>query len=357
VSTQRRRVARLRVASQRATGGAGSPGELVQHLFAVQAQEFASARWALGLRLPGSTDDSILLALERREIVRSWPLRGTLHLVPPEDLRWMLELSRPRHAKPAAKRREQLGITDRELARAGDVAIEAMTGGRSVRRDALLSAWEAVGIPTGGRAYHLLWHLGSEGIIVFGAPDGRQPTFALLDEWIAHSRRLEGDEALAEVARRYFRSHGPATVRDLAWWSSMTLADARRGLELVRPEFAALELDGETLFYDPTLETAAAGVLAMPGFDELVLGYQDRSVSVAPENLTKVLPGKNGQFLATVLLDGVAVATWRRERETSTVVSVALQPFDDRSPARLGAGFAKAMRRYGSFLGKDVEVL
>lgn len=356
--TAHRRVTRLRIASQRATGGAESPGELVRHLFAVQAQEFASARWALGLRLPGSTDDGIRNVLEDRAFVRSWPLRGTLHFVPPEDLRWLLDLSRPRHATAAAKRREQLGIARGELARAGDIAIAELSGGRSMRRDALLRAWEAAGIPTGGqRAYHLLWQLGSEGILVFAAPDGRQPTFALLDEWIAHSRRLEGDEALAELAARYFRAHGPATVRDLAWWSSMTLADARRGLELARPTLAEFELDGETLFHDPALEPAPPGVLAVPGFDELVLGYQDRSRCVAPEHLQRIVPGKNGLFLPTVLLDGVAVATWRRVRANAKAVTIALEPFEARPPARLAAGFAKAMRRYAAFAGTRVEVV
>lgn len=192
---------------------------------------------------------------------------------------------------------------------------------------------------------------------MFATPDGRQPTFALFDEWIAHSRRLEGDEALAELALRYFRSHGPATVRDLAWWSSMTLADARRGLELAKPQLAELELDGQALFHDPALEPAPSGVLAVPGFDELVLGYQERSVCVAPEHLQRVFPGKNGLFLATVLLDGVAVATWRRVKERSTTVSVALEAFETRPPARLNAGFVQAMQRYAAFTGKRVEVV
>ncbi len=132
-------------------------------------------------------------------------MRGTLHFTAPEDLRWMLAIAHERQGTWAAKRRGDLGITDEELERAGRIAGDELSGGRLARRDALLAAFTAGGVPVDGqRAYHLLWNLGHRSLIVFGPPDGKQPTFALLDEWIGTHRDLSGAEALGEFARRYF---------------------------------------------------------------------------------------------------------------------------------------------------------
>jgi hypothetical protein len=324
-------------------------------MLAMQAQDLPGARWSVGVRLPGSTNVTVERALASGEIVRSWPMRGTLHLVAPEDLGWMLAISGPRQSKWAAKRRGDLAITDAELARAGDIAVGLMAGGRAVRRDRLLEAWAAAGIPTTGqRGYHLLWNLGHAGLIVFGPSDGKQPTFTLLEEWVQHRRRLEGDEALGEFAARYFRSHGPATVQDFAWWASITLGDARKALAIANRGLEMREYGGVPHYFAPGLEPAAAAVHALPGFDEYMLGYRDRSPALPAEYSDRIVPGNNGLFLPTIVVDGAIVGTWKRT-ETSKVVRI--EPIGFRPlTTRAIAGFRRAIARYGEFTGKAVEV-
>ena len=353
----RREITALRLSAQRIAGSGDlrTPADVARWMLALQSQDLPGARWALGLRLPGSTEADVERALATGEIVRSWPLRGTLHIVAPEDLAWMLDIAARRQATWAAKRRHDLGISDKQLARAGDIAVELMAGGRSVRRDALLAAWEGRGIPTTAqRGYQLLWSLGHAKLIVFGPPDAKQPTFALFEEWVTVHRVLDGDEALAELATRYFGSHGPATDRDLAWWASITLGDARRGIAAAE----GLELrdfGGVGHHLASGLEPAASGVHALPGFDEYLLGYQDRSAAVAAEFAQRIVPGSNGMFLPTVIVDGEVVGTWKRT-DRAALATVELSEFTGLTKTAR-AGVERALRRYGAFVGKPVEVL
>ncbi|MCU1409773.1 MAG: hypothetical protein JWR04_480 [Rhodoglobus sp.] len=323
-------------------------------MLALQSQDLPGARWAIGLRLPGCTDADVERALGAGEIVRSWPMRGTLHIVAPEDLGWMLDIAAVRQATWAAKRRRDLEITDEQLAGAGNIAAALMRGGSAVRRDALLSAWEERGIPTTGqRGYHLLWNLAHAKLIVFGPPDAKQPTFALFEEWVTSHRALSGDEALAELATRYFRSHGPATERDFAWWASITLGDARKGIAAAEG-LERRDFDGVGHYLAAGLEAAASGVYALPGFDEYMLGYQDRSPALAAEYAPRIVPGNNGMFLPTVVVDGEVVGTWKRI-ESAKKATVELSEF--RSMTKKGrAGLERALRRYGEFIGKPVEL-
>lgn len=354
-SSTHRELTALRLTAQGiATRNFTGPFEVVRHMLAMQAQDFPGAKWSVGLRLPAATDAAIEVSLAAGEIARSWPLRGTLHFVPAEDLGWLLALSGPRLATRAAKRRNELGITDAQLARAGELAREALAGGRVLRRDRLLDAFQRGGVPTTGqRAYHLLWNLGHTGLLVFGPVDGAQPTFALLDEWVLNPRVLGRDESLAELARRYFTSHGPATIRDFAWWASLTLGDARCGVAaatgLVTREFDA------TLYYlAEGVEPAQADVHALPGFDEYLLGYRDRSPALAAEFADRIVPGNNGVFLPTIVVDGAVVGTWKR-RESARKIAVNAAPFASLNE-RAAAGFVRALSRYGEFIGKPVEI-
>ncbi len=347
---ERRELTALRLSAQgiapgNAQAGFVQPEDAVRHLLAVQAQDYPGAKWTIGLRVPGSTETSVAEAIAQRRIARSWPMRGTLHFVPPEDLRWMLALSHPRQRVWAAKRRNDLGISDAELRTARTVTEKLGAGGVEVRRDALLAAFAEAGVPTDGqRAYHLLWNLGHDGVLVFGAADGKQPTFALLDEWITHSRDLSGDEALAQFALRYFTSHGPATVRDFAWWSSQTLGDARRGLAAVASQLESRDWGGETYWFRPGLEPAPRATFLLPGFDEFVLGYSDRSAPLAGKDHSVIVPGNNGMFLPTIVRDGLIAGMWKRSA-TAKRVTVSTDWFGATT------SIAKPLKRYGEYLG------
>jgi hypothetical protein len=357
----RRRLTALRLAAQRIGAGEfATPAEAVRWMLAMQGQDYAGVRWSVGLRQVDATEARVAAALDDGEIVRSWPMRGTLHLVAAEDLGWMLRLTAPRMAVSAAHRRAQLGITEVEMERARVAAIEALTGRRVMTRDGLLATIGGAGISTDGqRGYHLLWNLAQTGTLVLGPTDGRQQTFALLDEWVQDPRRLERDEALGELALRYFRSHGPATDRDLARWSGLTLGDVRRGLEICGHRLTTLELGGSTYQLAPeTLGLAAAPAPArvhlLPGFDEYLLGYGDRTAALTLEHSEAIVPGGNGVFKPTIVVDGEVVGTWaRRVKSGEIVIEPAL--FDRRSKLDLD-GLEEATRAYGAFIGGPARI-
>lgn len=358
-SAGHRRVRELRLIAQRiATPAGATPAETVRCMLALQAQDFPGVKWSVGLRQRGGTEAAVEAACDAGEIVRSWPMRGTLHLVAAEDLPWMLRLTTPRSVASAGARRAYLGIADLDVERARDIAVAALTGGGIRRREALLAAIEAGGVSTRGqRGYHLLWYLAQTGTLVLGPADGRQQTFVLLDEWVRHPRRLEYDEALGELARRYFASHGPATAKDLARWSGLTLAEVRTGIHVAGSSLAQLEVDGNSYHLAPdTLDAAprAAPVRLLPGFDEYVLGYQGRTAILAPEHSQAIVPGGNGMFKATIVVDGEVVGTWRHTiKARETVVDAA--PFEPLTrPVR--AGLREAVEAYGAFLGQPATL-
>lgn len=347
----RRRLSAQRITPPRADPAAfTSPTDVVRWMTAMQAQDLPGALWSIGLRLPGSTEEDILAALRAGTIVRSWPMRGTLHLVLPEDLRWMLSLTSERLVRLSLARRAALALDDRQLETARTAAAEALSGGRTMTREAIYRVFEAAGISTAAqRGYHVLWFLAQTGTLCFGPPDQKQQTFALLDEWAPGGRILERDEALGEFVLRYFRSHGPASIRDFSWWSSTTLSEARIGLALVRGSLSFFVRDGEEFFFsDDVGEPASGGVRLLPGFDEYLLGYQDRRPQLSPAEAGIIVPGGNGMFLSTIVDDGAVVGTWRRTL-TGRGVSLDFQPFSKIGP-RLDNGITRRGAEYARFL-------
>ncbi len=357
----------MRLAAQGITaGGRATTPEVVRSMLAMQGQDLPGARWSIGVR-GRVTDDEVGAAFNAGDIVRSWPMRGTLHVVAAEDIGWMLELMAGRVVAASATRRAQLEITADDLNRARDAAVGALEGDRALPREALLSALAATGIVVDAqRGYHFLGYLAQSGVIVLGPVDGRQQSFALLGEWVRRPRHLEHDQALAELACRFFRSHGPATDRDLARWSGLPLREVRRGLAAAAPELARLEVAGTTYHLAPEVLTGQSDpspapaaspdpdVCLLPGFDEYLLGYADRSAALAPEHAQAVVPGNNGMFLSTIVVDGEIVGTWRRITRARDVV-IDLSPFAP-LPDAAREGLASAAHAYGTFLGKPARL-
>ncbi|MGY2080004.1 winged helix DNA-binding domain-containing protein [Modestobacter sp. SYSU DS0657] len=329
-------LALLRLAAQRLIGPpAQTPTDAVRELTCVQGQDLPGALRSVALRSAPGTQAAVTAALDAGSVVRSWPMRGTLHLTAAEDLPWLLDLLGPRVLAGAASRRAALGITDAETERARDLAVAALGGGRRSSRADLLAAIAAGGVPTTGqRGYHLLWYLSQTGTLVLGPTADGDQQFVLLDEWVPAPRRLDRDAALGELALRYFRGHGPATVKDLVRWAGCTVADVKAGLATARPQLASLTVDGVEHLMDPhTPERLAAaraeadGVLLLPGFDELVLGYADRSCTVPAEHAQRIVPGSNGVFRPTVVHGGQVVAVWRTGRTKDRPLE--LEPFGE----------------------------
>jgi hypothetical protein len=351
-SANRRTLAALRLSALGiATPSAAEPADAVRASLALQAQDYPGALWAIGLRTPGVTLAGVEAAHEGGAFVRSWPMRGTLHMVAPDDLGWMLSLTGERMVRSAAGRHRQLELSDADFASAATIARDLLVGGAHATRAEMLAAFDAGGVSTAGqRGVHLLGRLSYTGQIVLSG----QKRYALLADWARHPRSLTRDEALRELALRYFTGHGPATVQDLAWWAGVTLTDARAGLAAARDELVELEVDGTTYLHRPGLEPAESGVHMLPGFDEYVLGYTDRSAQLAPEHMNTIVPGSNGMFLATIVVDGEIVGTWKKHPSAKRM-RVTLEPFGSLSAGAVRA-IRKALIRYGEFLEQPVEL-
>ncbi len=298
-----------RLANLRITRPARSPKAVVQELGAVQAQDYAAALKAVALRCL-STPEAVEAAIQKREIARCWPMRGTLHLIPAEDYFWMQGLSSRRTLQRAAKRHRDLELDADTLQKARRVLANALEDGKPVQRQVLMERLEKEGVSVEGqRGTHILWEATHHSLICFGPREGKQHTFVLAEAWIKNPIRLERDEAVSELARRYFKSHGPATVADFTWWTGLTLADARQGLESIKGELSEIQ---KSLF-GPRRQVRAdvPRMILLPAFDEYVIGYTDRSFAVDDRHAKKYVT-KNGMFAAVVLVDGVTEGIWKK---------------------------------------------
>jgi len=354
-------VLRARLAAQLLAGADHrSPTGVVSRLLAIQAQDLASSLWAVGVRSTGATMDAVLAALEDGSIVRSWPMRGTLHLVAAEDLGWLLGLGVPRVRSTIAARHRQLELDAETFSRSRALTEGLLSGHRRVTRDELLTAHTDAGIPIDGqRGSHLIMELAMSGVVCWGPPAGRQQALVLTEEWIRAPRVLEADEALGEFVVRYLTGHGPSTIADLTWWSKLTVAQAKRGVEVAAGRLVSESRDGVTRWsasegIEPSPAPRRPRVLALPGFDELLLGYRDRELTLPAAFADRIVPGANGIFLPMIAVDGRVVGTWRR-RTSATGVVVTPTPFQPLSQ-RVQAGFRRAAGEYGRYLGLGASV-
>jgi DNA glycosylase AlkZ-like len=340
---------------ERPTGVAG----VVAWFGAMQAQDLASALWSLGTRLPALTAADVTAALERREALRTWPMRGTVHLVPPRDARWMLDLLGVRVLAATAPRRAALGLDPATADRAVEVLAAALAGGGRRTRSQCLAALAEAGIGGSGQfGYHILWYASQRGVTCIAPNVGNEQTFVLLDEWVPDPHRPDRDEALATMAMRYFRSHGPATRQDFARWTGLTQADAKRGIALAGEGLTTVRVDDREMLLDPALlDPDRAGgdeLLALPGFDEYLLGYGDRSPMLADEHKQAVVPGGNGVFQATIVRAGRVIGTWKRTVRRDRIL-VDVRPLVGLRAADR-ARVEAALQPYGRFAEAPVQI-
>ncbi len=332
---------------------ARTPADVVAWLGAMQAQDFLGAKWSVGVRAPEVTDAMVEQALADRTIVRTWPMRGTLHFVAPEDVRWMLALLASRVLAASKGRWRQLGLNDKIFAQSREIFRQALRGGKQLTRNEVYQALEQAKISTAGqRGYHLLWRNAQEGLMCLGAPQGKQQTFVLLDEWVPAAKPLGREEALAKLVLRYFVSHGPATVKDFVWWSGLTVKDAQAGIEMNLSQLASKVVDGNTYWMGrrmSALPRHSPVVALLPGFDEYILGYTQRNPVLDPRHARRVYSGLNLLFTPTIVIEGRIQGTWKRVIRQETV-DLSLHPFRRLNTAEAQA-LRRATQRYGEFLG------
>lgn len=321
-------LSRLRIVAQRLAGTElVSATDVVGWLGCLQAQHLPGALRSVSLRQAAGAPDDIADALESGTVVRSWPMRGTLHLTLAADLGWLCDLTRDAIFRKAATRHAELGIDRAMIERAGDLLAAALAEQGRLSRAEVMQVWAPHGLTdVPQRGYHLLSGLAMEGMICQGPltrrADGTrsesEQDFVASADWIRRPRRLERPEALATWLRTYALSHGPVTVKDAQRWTGLGAKDVRQGFADAGDALATDVVAGTTYYRDPHLpelatrhRKTAGSTLLLPGFDELVLGYADRTCTVPAEHAQAVVPGGNGVFTPTVVDGGRAIGTWR----------------------------------------------
>lgn len=330
-----------------------TPVEVVSWLGAVQSQEYLGAIWSLGMRMRDATDTVIERAFTEGIILRTHVLRPTWHFVTPADIRWLLELTAPRVKATMAYYDRQLELDDALYMRSNAAIAGALAGGQYSTRAELGTALAAAGIVAQGqRLGHVVMRAELDGVVCSGPRRGKQFTYALLAERAPLAKTLTRDEALAELTRRYFTSHGPATVRDFAWWSGLTVADAKAGLALVGADLSQEEIDGLTYWFPasalPAAEPAHEAFL-LPTYDELLVGYEGFGAAITGGRGN----GEWATFNATIVLGGQVIGNWRRTVTRGAAV-IEIAPFAPLTALQHEAIFAAA-GRYGAFVGMSVE--
>lgn len=303
-----------------------TPAEMVRHFGAVQAQDFFGSLWAVGQRVANATEQSVEAALNDGSIVRSWPMRGTIHYTAPKDLRWMLDLLSERAIAKSIPYQRDAGLTKKDFIKSRKIIEKELEGKRIVDRNEFYEILERKKIDTKNtRGLHIIGQLAREKVICFGPRKGKQPTFVLLDDWIPATKTLSRDEALAELTLRYFKSHGPATVHDFAWWSGLTIGDATRGMELAKE----IGFNKHEIGKKPIINL-------LPCYDEFLVAYKER------ENMRII-------FSPTISLNGHIVGSWKRTI-TKKGVSIKTKLFEKISK-QANAALQKQLDRYADFIG------
>jgi hypothetical protein len=329
------------------------PAAVSARMLAVQGQDFASAKWSLGLRSPGSTEAGVEEVIAAGKILRTWALRGTLHLVHAADIYWLLALMAPRVIAMNARRYAELELDEPTLKRSNALLVKMLAEAAPQDRKSLMALLERSGISTAGqRAPYILQRASLDRLIVQVAVIRNEPQYALLPE-AEPGALLEREHSLAELARRYFTSRGPASLQDFVWWSGLTISDARTGLEQIEEQLVK-ERVGETDYWRSPVELQeddrSPSAYLLPSFDEYLVSYKDRSAMMDIDQ--KRLTAKNGILSAVVVLDGRVTGSWKRTIKREQV-KVEVQPFTALTGAQ-EAAIAAAASSLCRFLNKQV---
>jgi hypothetical protein len=354
-----REIARLRLRSQRIAGGhVQTPEDVVGWLGAVQSQEYELAKWSIGQRGERLNDALVQAAIQGGSILRTHILRPTWHFVLPADIRWMMHLTAPRVDLQNRLISQRLELDDHQLRRSQELIVAALEGGRQLTSRQIGDVLKRGGIsPAGLRLNYVLIRAERDLIVCSGGLEGKRRTYALLAERAPATPggapdAFDRDEALAELTRRYFTSHGPAAIGDLTWWSSLTTADAKRGLEMVGPSLERLEADGVSYWLSPERigrDDPSPTIHLLQGFDELLVGYQKTRSAIdagghGPRHSLGAPP-----YLHAVILDGQLIGFWRRVA-TRDGFEIDTRLFIELDRAQ-HAALEEAIGRYARFIG------
>ena len=330
--------------------------ELAGWMGAIQAQDYAMAKWAIGIRVQNPTDKVVENAIDKGEIIRTHLLRPTWHFVMKEDLRWILELSAPRIKQSLNSRHRELALTDAVFEATNTLIRQALTGGHHLTREELILILKEAKIATGeNRASHIFLRAELDGIICSGTVKGKKQTYALLDERIPKKRKFTREEALKKIAEKYYFSRGPATLQDFIWWSGLSVTDGRNALEMIRSGLMREEIDSKIYWFKSPLisENDDSTAYLLPAFDEFIISYKDRTAALSLINHKKAV-SMNGIFKPVIIINGKVAGLWKRtvKDKKVTIETELFQSFNN----RIKKSIEKCAGTYGSFLEKDTIV-
>jgi hypothetical protein len=329
-----------------------SAADAVSHLGAVQAQDFAAAKWALGLRVQNSTDKDIEKAFNDGLILRTHVMRPTWHFVMPEDIRWMLELTGPRVKSLLATYNRKIGLDDVLFPRSNTAIVQELQGHRYLTRQELKAILADIGIETDvQRLAHIITRAELDQLICSGPRRGNQFTYALLEERVPEAAKLSREQALAKLALAYFTSHGPATLYDFSWWSGLVMKDAREALDLIKSKVSQATLAGRTYWFPPHAEETrpdSPAALLLSIYDEYTIAYKDRSDISDSRDIGRMIAMGNA-LTAVIVLNGMVAGTWNKRRKRNSV-EIRLNPF--RKPDKdEQEALESEVARYGKYMG------
>jgi hypothetical protein len=337
-----------------------TPAEVVSWFGAVQAQDYGPARWGVAQRATGLTDAAIEKAFNAGEILRTHIMRPTWHFVTPEDICWILMLTAPRVHTVNAYMYRKLELDDDLFVKSHAAFEKALQGGKHLTRTELGKVLTQVGIVADGmRLGYIVSHAELEGVLCSGARRGKQFTYALIAEQAPQAKTLDYDEALAELTKRFFQSHGPATVDDFAWWSGLTKAEVRRGLEMIKAQVVQEKIDGHDYWSIPVPtipEVAKPAVYLLPQYDEYGIAYKKHSASsmLNPMFQEQAQEIAGAIFNSTIIIDGQVIGFWRRRfnKESVAIETRLFRPLTDSEHE----AFVAATQRFSAFHQMPVEL-
>ncbi len=352
-------IALLRLSNQNiAHSKLTKPVDVVKSLLAVQAQDFLGSLWAIGLRTKGLTESDVEQAVNKKEIVRTWPMRGTIHFVSAEDAKWMLDLLAPRIIRRMDYYYKRADLNDKIFEQTKQILVKHLSKGQELTRPEIYSIFEKERISTKNmRGLHIMGLQSLTGLVCFGNRKGKQPTFALLEDCIPKTKPKSRDESLAEVTFRYFTGHGPAQIIDLMWWSGLNKSEVLEGLSMVKSKLHSEKIDVKEYWMNLSQQPPKpdSNLYMLATYDEFLIAYKDRSAASFEMHKQKINPGSNGMFLSTLVQNGQVIGLWRRDVKKKEVVVTA--KFFQTPDKKLKTEFEHLAQKYGKFLGLQTKYI
>ena len=350
-------IANSRLSSQQITTTKfTSPKEIVSWMGVIQSQDYAMSKWAIGCRLPNSTEQIISKAIDKGEIIRTHILRPTWHLVAAEDIYWLLELTAPQIKSILKSSHKQLEITPAILTKTNKLITAALANNNHLTREELISVLEKRNIATdGNRASHIILYAELEGLICSGSSKEDKQTYALLSDRVLKPPPITREAALEKLANKYFTSHGPATLQDFINWSGLSITDARKSIEMIQSTFVSEKI-GQEIYWIPTYFSPPKKdkvVYLLPAFDEYIIGYKNRSGMLSSANYKKVI-SNNGLFYPTIVINGQVTGSWKRviKKDTVLIATSLFQPHTNSQKKTI----EEEANKFGQFLDKKVII-